>query len=241
MKLLNKAIDNRKHLIFLDIEGTQFSHEIIAIGAVRVDLKKDGTFKKIHPGFKCFVIAKEKIGKVVEGLTGITESSLKRDGIPFRKAQIDLKKYIGRNYKSCMFITFGSHDVRMICQSLQYNLDCNKDEAKLVINNHLDFSEFIGSFVRDEKGNPYSLENYLKLFHVEFNGTKHNPLDDAKNLMILFQTIQQNSQILEEEYYKVLRKTSHLAYPIQKVLFKLLNGQDVSPKDFSAFVEEYLS
>lgn len=241
MKLLSRAINNRKHLIFLDIEGTQFSHEIIAIGAIRVDLKKDGTFKKVHPGFKCFVTAKEKIGKVVENLTGITESTLKRDGISFRKAQIGLKKYVGRDYKSCIFITFGSHDVRMICQSLQYNLDCNKDEAKLVIHNHLDFSEFIANFIRDDKGNPYSLENYLKLFQIKFNGTKHDPLDDAKNLMTLYQAVQQNSQILEDEYYKVLKKTSHLVYPIQKVLSALLNGRSVSPEEFSAFVKDYLS
>ncbi len=241
MKLLDKAIGNRKHLIFLDIEGTQFSHEIIAIGAVKVDLKNNGTFKKVHDGFKCFVNPKEKIGKLVENLTGITEKQLKKDGISFRKSQLLFKKYVGRKFESCIFITFGSHDIRMICQSLQYNLDSNVDQAKLLMKNHLDFSVFLSQFIRDDNGNPYSLENYLKKFNIPFDGTKHDPLDDAKNLMILFEAVGKNEKIIHEEYYKILKRSSNLPYPMLKAVRELLNGKSVTPQDFDNFVKEYLS
>ena len=46
MKYLEKHLNKRKILCFLDLEGTQFSHEMIALGAVKVDIKKDGSIKK---------------------------------------------------------------------------------------------------------------------------------------------------------------------------------------------------
>lgn len=46
MKSLFKLIGKRKTIIFLDLEGTQFSHEMIAFGAVRVDLDKNYKVKK---------------------------------------------------------------------------------------------------------------------------------------------------------------------------------------------------
>ena len=64
MRALKKIVSNRKTLCFLDLEGTQFSHEMIAIGALKVDLKKDGTVKKIAKPFYSLVIPKNKIGKV---------------------------------------------------------------------------------------------------------------------------------------------------------------------------------
>ena len=42
MEAFNKLIKNKKTLVFLDLEGTQFSHEIIAIGAVKCKIDENG-------------------------------------------------------------------------------------------------------------------------------------------------------------------------------------------------------
>ena len=42
MKALQKLTKGKKYGIFLDFEGTQFSHEIIAIGAVKCKLTPNG-------------------------------------------------------------------------------------------------------------------------------------------------------------------------------------------------------
>ena len=52
MKLIEQVIKkDTKHLLFLDLEGTQFEHEIIAIGAVLVDLDEE---KRVKDEIKTF-------------------------------------------------------------------------------------------------------------------------------------------------------------------------------------------
>ena len=42
MEAFKKLIKNKRTLVFLDLEGTQFSHEIIAIGAVKCKIDEKG-------------------------------------------------------------------------------------------------------------------------------------------------------------------------------------------------------
>ena len=108
MKALDRHINHAKTLCFLDLEGTQFSHEMIALGAVKATLRKDGTIRKIHRGFYTLVKPKNRIGKVVTDLTGITEADVKKSGVPFRVAMEKLKKYMGREFTKCYYVTFGT-------------------------------------------------------------------------------------------------------------------------------------
>lgn len=57
MKALNKHLNNVKTLCFLDLEGTQFSHEMIAIGAVKVSIRKDGSVKR-------FIVESTRLSKL---------------------------------------------------------------------------------------------------------------------------------------------------------------------------------
>jgi inhibitor of KinA sporulation pathway (predicted exonuclease) len=241
MKELKKAIRGRRHLVFLDLEGTQFSHEMIAIGAVHVVLSKEGTIKKTFPGFKRIVLAKNHVGKVVVQLTGITNEMMKSEGISFRKAMEEMKKYVGRAYSKSLFITFGNHDLRIISQSVSYNLDANKDEAKFIKNNYLDMAAFISQYIKDEKGNSLSLDNSLKIFGIEFDGTKHDPLDDARNLAKLYDAMYKNPHLLAEEYKKVLCKAKNLPSPLPKLINQLAKGESVTPEQFEEMIQEYVS
>jgi len=241
MNELKKAIRGRKHLVFLDLEGTQFSHEMIAIGAVRVVLAKDGTIRKTYPGFKRLVLAKNNIGKVVIQLTGITNEMMKRDGVTYRVAMEDLKKYVGRSFSKSLFITFGNHDLRIISQSVSHNLDANKIDAKFIKDNYLDLAAFISKFVKDEKGNSLSLDNSLKIFNIDFDGTKHDPLDDARNLARLYDAMHKNPHLLAQEYKKVLAKNKALPSPLPKLINKLTNGESITPEEYEAMIHDFIS
>lgn len=240
MIALEKSINHAKVLCFLDLEGTQFSHEMIALGAVKVHLRKDKTIKKIHRGYYTLVKPKNRIGKVVTDLTGITESDIKKQGVPFRVAMEQLKKYMGREYSKCVFVTFGSHDLRIFAQSLAHNLDAKKEDVQMIIKHHFDFAEFASGYVKDDKNNTYSLANFLKLFNVEFKGTQHNALADAINLAYLYDAFLKNKNIVKGEYKKVLAMLRHLPEPIHSVIVDLANGKAVSPKDFENYIDKSL-
>ncbi|MCQ3035266.1 MAG: exonuclease domain-containing protein [Bacilli bacterium] len=240
MKALEKIITGRKQLAFLDLEGTQFSHEMIAIGCVKVDIRKDGSIRKIHKGYHSLVIAKNKIGKVVTDLTGITEQDLKANGKPLRVVVQELKKYLGSYFTKTLFVTFGSHDNRILGQSCAYNMDANEEDLRIMIKHNFDLSEFVSQYVRDENNNTYSLDNMLKLFNVEFEGTKHDPLYDALNLAYLYDAVIKNKPILCEQYRNVLKKMRHLPQPLHEALIMLLDGKVVTPKDLDRLISEAL-
>ena len=241
MRELQKHINHRTMITFLDLEGTQFSHEMIAIGAVKVSLKKDGSIRKIHKGYYSLVKPKNKIGKVVVDLTHIKEEDVKKYGKPFRVVISDLKKYLGREFTKTLWITFGNHDQRILAQSLAYNLDAPKEDVQLMIKHSFDFSEFTANFVRDENSNTYSLANLLKLYGVEFKGTQHNALADALNLAYLYQAFIDRQDVTKVEYKKVLVKQKHLPEPVHKLLVSLLSeNKAVTPEDIDESIEEYL-
>ena len=166
MLALEKQLKGRKSLCFMDLEGTQFTHEMIAIGAIKVDIRKDGSVRKIHKGIYTLVKPKNKIGKVVTDLTGITEQDIKKDGISFRKAIELLKNYLGRNFNRYLFVTFGNHDFRIVGQSLAHNLDVNKDDVETIIKHQFDLAEFLNNYIKDENNNNLyraSFENINKI------------------------------------------------------------------------------
>ena len=54
MKFINKLLNDANEIIFMDFEGTQLTQEIIAIGAIKIELdnkkriKKTPVFRKSH-------------------------------------------------------------------------------------------------------------------------------------------------------------------------------------------------
>ena len=240
MKALTNLLQLRKTLCFMDLEGTQFTHEMIAIGAIKVEIRKDGTVKKIHKGMYTLVRAKNRVGKVVTDLTGITDADLKEKGISFRAAIEQLKKYMGRDYSKCLFVTFGNHDFRIMAQSLAHNLDVKKEDVEVIIKHQFDFADFANSYIKDENNNNLSLANMLKVFNIEFEGTQHNALADTLNLVYLYDAFIKNREILKNEYRKTLGMYRHLPQPIHLAIEKLANQQDVSAEEFEKLVDDSL-
>lgn len=238
MEALDKILKGRKSLCFMDLEGTQFTHEMIAIGAIKVDLRKDGSVKKIHKGYYTLVKAKNRIGKVVTDLTGITEQDVKANGISFRLAIEGLKKYMGTYFTKCLFVTFGNHDFRIMAQSLAHNLDAKKDDVEIIIKHQFDIAEFFNMYLKDDHNNNLSLANMLKVFNVDFEGQQHNALADTLNLIYLYDAFLKNKEIVTNEYRKTLGMYRHLPEPIHLAIEKLSKKETVTGEDFERFIEE---
>ena len=98
MDKINRILKKHHYAVFMDFEGTQFSHEMIAIGAVVCTLNKDGTIKHYKKPFKTYVKAKNKIGTYVMNLTGITQELLDKKGVLFSTAMKEFKKYCGYSF-----------------------------------------------------------------------------------------------------------------------------------------------
>ncbi|MBO4540775.1 MAG: exonuclease domain-containing protein, partial [Bacilli bacterium] len=236
-----KALRGRKTLVFMDLEGTQFSHEMIEIGAYKVVLRDDLTIKKVFPGFKSYVFPKARIGKLVTDLTGITEEMIDKEGKPYRVVQQSFRKYVGKDFEKALFVTFGSHDYVIINASAENNMDASMDQARFVTHHAFDFAQWLAGFVRDQNGNNYSLANYLKIFGLPFEGKAHDALVDARNLVDLYKAVLAHPEVLKENYKElVARKNGHLPEPVRKVMQALQEGKTITPEDYDGFVEDYL-
>jgi len=240
MKKLEKALKGLKYLCFLDFEGTQFSHEMIAFGASFASIDRKLNIKKAKEPISFLVKSKNKVGKFVENLTGISDYDLEKRGISFDEALKQIKKYCGLYFKKTIFITFGNHDLKILGASCSYTFEYPADVAKAIQRNYLDYQAFISEFIKDDHNNPYSLENYLKIFNIDFEGQAHDPKYDALNLMYLYQAFLENKEIVVSEYQKVLAKQSHLPLPIKDAISKLASGKDVTYSEFLSSVREYL-
>lgn len=240
MKKVINSLKGRKHIVFLDFEGTQFSHEMIAYGAVMATVDKNGQIVKWKKSIKRFVKAKNSIGKFVENLTGITRLDLDRFGVPFSTAIKDLKKYCGIHFKGSVFMAFGNHDMRILNQSIAYNLDSPKDLCITIKSNFVDFQAILSEFCKDDKGNPYSLSNYLEVFQLHFDGTAHDPEYDAVNLGRLYDAFMKRKDIVLDEFMKNLRRSSFNPVPVDHAIKKLLNGETVTSEQFADFVKDYI-
>ena len=167
MKKFERLLKGHKSLVFLDFEGTQFSHEMIAIGATHVVIDRNGYIKKHKKPFRIYVKAHNRVGKIVTDLTGITDEMLKQKGVSFFTAMSELKKYVGLSFRKSSFITFGSHDMKILSSSISYSFDFPKEIVQSIQQNYIDFSAFISEFMKDDKGNPLSLIKYCDAFGVK--------------------------------------------------------------------------
>ena len=122
-----------------------------------------------------------------------------------------------------------------------------QQEPKLYTNfyeiqkNYFDFLSFISEFVRDDKGNPLSLVHYCELFGVPEYGQAHDPEVDAVNLANLYDSVLVKTDLVAEEYKKVLRNNSQsLPYPIAEAVRKLVSGEPVTPEEFEENIKKYV-
>lgn len=240
MKSMVKQLKKRKRVIFLDLEGTQFSHEMIALGAIRVELDRHSQIKRKHKGIKFYVKPKNKIGSYVTKLTGITHEIVEREGLSFQDALKRLKRYCGHHLSQVVFMTFGNHDLRIIMKSLENSPDADNEFCHFICHNTIDVSATISQYVKDKNGNPLSLIHNLEVFEVPLVGDPHDPLIDAKHLMLLYDAMMKKSDILFQEYRKVLYQYKGLPDPVRYAVRSLIDGNNVTSDEFAQKMKEYI-
>ena len=216
---------------------------MIALGAVFATLNpKTGRIKKSKDSFHVYVKAKNPIGNYVINLTGITQEKLNAEAVSFNEALLKLKKYIGLSFKKTSFVTFGSHDMRILNQSISYNFTFPKDVCQQIQRYNIDFAELINEFVRDEKGNALSLVHLCEYFGVKEAGQAHDARIDAINLMNIYDAFLEKKNLVLESYLTILqRPNKHLPEPLNDAITKLAKGETVSGEQFKKAVEKYLS
>lgn len=95
-----------EHFIVLDLETTGLraeSHEIIEIGAVRVN--RDSNH---HQTFQVFVKPTKKVPKKITEITGITQEIIDKDGVSLEQAICELQAFIG--------------DLRLVCYNAEFDM-----------------------------------------------------------------------------------------------------------------------
>ncbi|MCD8195023.1 MAG: hypothetical protein LUD22_01825 [Coprobacillus sp.] len=239
MAKLEKLLKTRKSICFLDLEGTQYSHECIALGAEVCTLNKNGSIRKKREPFKVYVKPKNKIGKYIETLTGITDKFIEENGVSFKEAIEKFFKYLGSYGKGSLYITYGSHDMTILNQTIAYNLDAPMEKCKVIQKNYLDFQTIFNEYVKDDQNNVLSLVHACELFECLDTSLKpHDPENDAIQLANLYQALYDRKDILFERYKKVLAANSKLPSPIAKLLKDINDGKIVDSETYDKYIHE---
>lgn len=237
MKEIDRALNGAKVVDFLDYEGTQFTQEIIAIGAIKCLLDNKNHIKKVYPGFKKYVKAHGQVGQVVTKLTGITSQKLEEEGLNFLYANKYFQKYVG-NHANIKYITYGNFDMRLLHQTALIAGIGDTPFVKSIFKNYIDFSAILGHFVKSKKGTQLSLLDTLKLFNVTPDGEPHDPLFDSMNLMKLYKEFLNNRALVIKEYTKVLLNNHVYPAPISKVIKDLKTKGTATKEDFIKYIGE---
>ena len=166
--------------------------------------------------------------------------SPKNEGVTLEQALDEIKIFLGDEYENTAFIAFGSNDVKMIIDSIKLSKPSNDYVGLEMCKHSIDFLAFLSQFIKDDKGNNYSLVNYLKLYDKEPYGTSHDPLNDAIDLMNLYQVFMNEKEIRAREYTNVIKKQKIFPSPIKKIINKLLNDEVVTPEDFKKEIAKYV-
>lgn len=234
MEIFEKETREIKALVFLDLEATAFTAEMIEIGAYMAKIDSRGTITTVFPSFKRYVKANHEIGTPVKKLTGITEELLKKEGHSFQDAMSAFRKYVGKYWEDCRFITFGEHDMVIIKNTMAEHRDIDPHYARNIYRRHLDLQRLLSFYIQDENGNPYSLNNYLKIFGLEFDGKAHDAAYDALNLLDLYKKAIISKDIFQEGYKKTLINNKK---PLIRELIKRLNsGQTITPEIYEEMI-----
>lgn len=243
MRLLKEEIGEPRELVFLDLEGTQISHETIAIGACKYFCGPDLLplpGKKIQV-FKRLIKPQSPVGGVVTVLTGITDDRLKTEGITFHKALVELMTFTKCTGKK-VYITFGNQDLNMLYQSkIRANDQLCQDFYDHIKRNWFDMQAFVSRFVHDERHMTFSQPKLLEIYEAKNLQHAHDPLYDAENLMNLFIQVIKRPDITLREFKKNLLTSKDFFIISKPFIDDLCNGKDVSAIDFNKAIEDYLS
>lgn len=242
MKLLGKLLENCRHLLFLDLEGTQFGHEVIAIGAVLTDCNENYVPVGEVQSFKCYVKPKTKIGTVVTTMTGIDEDLLEKEGVSFEEAMQKLNDFLGPRANKVKVLTYGNQDAHMLFCS--YNLADQpslflKNFVHYLTRNNVDIGTFFSRYLRGKKNEMVSLTHMRVFFEIPPSGDAHDPLVDATDLFNIYKAFTSDKELIKRSYKKLIIRSQVVPQPIKPLVVNLIDGKTVTPDDLERVLNLY--
>lgn len=244
MRLLEEEIGHPKELVFLDLEGTQLSHETIAIGACCYfcDEHLLPIAGKPIKVFKKYVKSIGSVGVLVSGLTGITDDQLAKEGIAFSAAISQLVEFTKCQNGKRKYITFGNQDLNMLrVSSMKDPLGNASQFYHHIKRNWFDLQAFLSDYIHDDKHRTYSQPKLLEIFHATDLKHAHDPLYDAENLMNLFIKVSQSPDVFVDWFIKNMTTSKKTGEVLLPLLAKLAEGKNVTGKEFHRFLLEHFS
>lgn len=172
--------------LIIDIEATcwpdnnkrpagQFN-DIIEIGTALYDLEK----LEIIENDSIIVFPKSEISEFCTKLTGHTEESVRRDGIPFEDALASLRS----TYKShkISWMSWGDYDRR------QFERQCKRENKSYPFSiTHTNLKHWFAICAGEDY--ECSVGKALAKLAMDFEGTPHRGVDDAKNISRILKEI----------------------------------------------------
>ena len=144
--------------------GSKLRGEVIQIGAVRVtDRQIVGDEFQILIKPKFF----RRLNKKISVLTGIQESQLKEQGVPFPEAMERFRDWCGED---CVFLTWGFDDIRI----LQENMQMHQLETQWV--DRWYNAQMIFNAQTDKGTSQKSLKKAMEMTGVEASRPAHDAL-----------------------------------------------------------------
>ena len=181
--------------IFLDLEATQFSKEIISIGAISNDNDNE---------FYSLIRSKKKITKLIEEITGLKNEDFKNVD-KFEKVFDRFWNWCIKQRKNkketILFYTYGTFDKDLF--EAEHNRRPKDGRITYICNHIVDFQNILMMNMYGDVHDCLSLLNATKLFTNNDSLTQdHNALNDAKLLKTLYKNIGQpniNNLLLAEQ------------------------------------------
>lgn len=151
----------------------QIRGEIIQIGAVR--LTQDGT---VADEFQVMIRPKfyRRLNRRVSKLTGIKESRLKEEGIPFPEAMIQFRSWCGEDI---VFLTWGFDDIGILRENLRI-FGFEEDWTSRWYN-----AQMIFNAQTDGSNAQKALKTAMEIFGIEATRPAHDALGDAYHTALI--------------------------------------------------------
>lgn len=193
--------------VFIDLEFDRtydylgFHQSIISIGAcVKVNGKLETFYSLVRPlNFK-------KLTKQVAKMTKLDSYQIKQ-AATFPIVHQEFMTWLASFRKPYQFYSFGPDDGRTLCQACnRYKLDDH--DYQDVVDAQKEITTYICNLMK-EKYEALSLENIKKAFFIE-EKTSHHALNDAKDLMMIYNLYQVKHELnipfLQDYYAKKAQK-----------------------------------
>lgn len=248
MKILQNEFPKTDKLLFLDLEGTQYHHEIIEIGAILVSLDDEKRIDRSIPfkHLKVYYKPHEEVGKVVTDLTGITEDIISEKAVDYTTANKMLTKILGTFDSNLRVVVFGNLDKTMLKYTASfYSLgDVAFSTSWFLAKRIWDFSTFISRYVvnMENGGKAFSQLKLMEIFSVLPCGQAHDSYNDAFNLLNLYDKVTKSPEILADNYLKILLNDSNKLKESNfmfEILKRIINGETITKNKLMELLIEY--